>query len=71
MKRRTTILAVAAAGLAIASLALPARRPLVWNVTHSVPTGLYWISDPAALAVDDRVAIEPPPAIQRLLAERG
>ena len=71
MKRRTIILAVAAAGLAIASLALAARRPLVWNVTHSVPTGLYWVGDPAALAVDDRVAIEPPAAIQRLLAERG
>lgn len=71
MKRRTIILAVAAAGLAIASLALPARRPLVWNVTHSVPTGLYLVGDPAALAVDDRVAIEPPAAIQRLLAERG
>ena len=54
MRRRTIIVAALAAGLAMASLALPARRPLVWNVTHSVPTGLYWIGDKDALAVGER-----------------
>jgi conjugative transfer signal peptidase TraF len=71
MRRRTIIVAAIAAGLAMASLALPARRPLVWNVTHSVPTGLYWIGDKDALAVGERVAIEPPAAVRQLLAERG
>ncbi|ABD24810.1 conjugal transfer protein precursor [Novosphingobium aromaticivorans DSM 12444] len=71
MRRRTIIVAALAAGLAMASLALPARRPLVWNVTHSVPTGLYWIGDKDALAVGDRVAIEPPAAVRQLLADRG
>ena len=71
MRRRAIIVAAIAAGLAMASLELPARRPLVWNVTHSVPTGLYWIGGKDALAVGDRVAIEPPAPIRRLLAERG
>lgn len=71
MKRRTVMIAAAAAGLAMASLALPERRPLVWNITHSVPTGLYWVSNKSALTVGDRVAIAPPPALRKLLAERG
>lgn len=71
MRRRTIIVAAIAAGLAMASLALPARRPLVWNVTHSVPTGLYWIGDKDALAVGERVSIEPPAVVRQLLAERG
>lgn len=71
MRRPTIIVAALAAGLAMASLALPARRPLVWNVTHSVPTGLYRIGDKDTPAVGDRVAIEPPAAVQQLLAERG
>jgi len=70
MKRRAVITAAAAAGLAMASLALPERRPLVWNITPSVPTGLYWVSDQRALAVGDRVAIAPP-KLRKLLAERG
>lgn len=71
MRRRTIIVAALAAGFAMASLALPTRRPLVWNVTHSVPTGLYWIGDKDALAVGERVAIEPPAAVRQLLTERG
>lgn len=71
MKRRAVITAAAAAGLAMASLALPERRPLVWNITHSVPTGLYWVSDKSNLSVGDRVAIAPTPKLRKLLAERG
>jgi len=71
MKRRTVLLSAIAGALALSSLALPERRPLVWNVTHSVPTGLYWIGNHAGLVVGDRVAIEPPPRIRSLLAERG
>ena len=36
-----------------------------------VPTGLYAIRGKASLHVGERVAIEPPPALRRLLAERG
>lgn len=71
MKRRAVIIAAAAAALAMASLALPERRPLVWNVTSSVPTGLYWIDAKRALRVGDRVAIAPPPELRKLLGERG
>jgi conjugative transfer signal peptidase TraF len=63
-------MATGAAILALVSLALPEDRPLVWNITHSVPTGLYLIGDAKALAVGDRVAIEPPADLRRLLAER-
>ena len=70
MKRRTVLIAAAAAGLAIASTALPEWRPLVWNITQSVPTGLYWVSTPGTISVGDRVAIEPPPELRKLLAER-
>jgi conjugative transfer signal peptidase TraF len=56
--------------LAIASAALPEQRPLVWNITQSVPTGLYWVGDTGALSVGDRVAIQPPANLRKLLAER-
>jgi conjugative transfer signal peptidase TraF len=42
----------------------------VWNATASVPTGLYAIRGKASLNVGERVAIEPPPELRRLLAER-
>jgi type IV secretory pathway protease TraF len=42
----------------------------VWNATASVPTGLYAIRGKASLHVGERVAIEPPPELRRLLAER-
>ncbi|MFL0670682.1 MAG: S26 family signal peptidase [Erythrobacter sp.] len=52
------------------TLAVPVARFAVWNVTASVPTGLYAIRGKASLHVGERVAIEPPPELRRLLAQR-
>lgn len=71
MKRRTIIIAGTAAAAALFSAALPVSRVLVWNATASVPTGLYHIRGTASLHVGERVAIDPPPHLQRFLAARG
>lgn len=54
----------------LATLTVPVSRYAVWNATASVPTGLYAIRGKASLHVGERVAIEPPPALRRLLAQR-
>ena len=71
MNRRIAIVGGLAALLALGSLALPMTRPLVWNVSASVPTGLYAIRGKNSLHVGDRIAIAPPPALRRLMAQRG
>jgi len=71
MKRRTILIAGTVAASALLSAALPVSRVLVWNATASVPTGLYHIRGTASLHVGERVAIDPPPHLQRFLAVRG
>lgn len=71
MIRRRFLLAGLAAAATLATLTVPVPRVAMWNVTTSVPTGLYVIRVKAGLQVGERVAIEPPPALRRLLAERG
>lgn len=71
MKRRTILIAGAAAAAALLSAALPVSRVLVWNATASVPTGLYHIRGTASLHVGERVAVEPPQQLQSFLAARG
>lgn len=71
MIRRRFLLAGAVATATLATLAVPVSRYAVWNATASVPTGLYAIRGKASLHVGERVAIEPPPELRRLLAERG
>lgn len=71
MIRRHFLLAGAVAAATLATLAVPVARYAVWNTTASVPTGLYAIRGKASLHVGERVAIEPPPNLRRLLAERG
>lgn len=71
MKRPAILLAAGAGTLAALSVVLPERHPLVWNVSGSVPTGLYWIAEAKELSVGDRVAIEPPPALRIILDRRG
>lgn len=68
MKLRALVGVVAAATLG--TLVVPVARYAVWNVTASVPTGLYAIRGKAGLLVGERVAIDPPPALKRLLADR-
>jgi type IV secretory pathway protease TraF len=70
MIRRRFLLAGAVAAATLATLAVPVSRYGVWNATASVPTGLYAIRGKASLHVGERVAIEPPPEMRRLLAER-
>lgn len=70
MTRRSFVLAGIAAAATLATLTVPVSRYAVWNATASVPTGLYAIRGRASLHVGERIAIEPPPSLRRLLAER-
>ena len=70
MNRRSFMLAGVVAAATLATLTVPVSRYAVWNATASVPTGLYAIRGKASLHVGERVAIEPPPELRRLLAER-
>ena len=71
MIRRRFLLAGVVAVAALSTLAVPVSRYAVWNMTASVPTGLYAIRGKASLHVGERVAIDPPPEMRRLLATRG
>ncbi|MGB3469285.1 MAG: S26 family signal peptidase [Erythrobacter sp.] len=71
MKRRTMILAGGVVAATLLSAALPLSRILIWNVTQSVPTGLYHIRGKASLHVGERVAIDPPSRLRTILAEGG
>ena len=70
MKRRSMIFAAIVSCATLTTLAVPVARFAVWNATASVPTGLYAIRGKASLHAGERVAIEPPPELRRLLAER-
>lgn len=70
MKRYGLLIAGSVIAATLATLAVPVSRYAVWNVTASVPTGLYIIRGKASLHVGERVAVEPPPSLRRLLAER-
>ena len=71
MTRRQYMLASFIAAATLTTLAMPVSRFAVWNVSASVPTGLYAIRGKASLHVGERVAIAPPPGIRRLMAARG
>jgi len=70
MTRKPFLVAAIVASATIATLIMPVSRFAIWNVTASVPTGLYLIRGTANLHVGERVAIDPPPELRRLLAER-
>ncbi|BBB13976.1 S26 family signal peptidase [Sphingopyxis sp. FD7] len=69
MRRRFTLAGIVAAAT-LATLTFRPTRYAVWNATASVPTGLYAIRGKASLHVGERVAVEPPQRLRRLLAER-
>ena len=71
MIRRSFVFAGVVAAATLATLTVPVSRYAVWNATASVPPGLYAIRGKQSLHVGERVAILPPPALRRLLAERG
>lgn len=70
MTLRSLILAGVVVAATLATLTVPVSRYAVWNATASVPTGLYAIRGKASLHVGERIAIEPPPKLRSLLAER-
>jgi conjugative transfer signal peptidase TraF len=71
MKARTALFAGSVAFAALATLVVPVSHHLVWNASPSIPTGLYAIRGKASLHVGERIAIEPPPELRRLMRERG
>lgn len=57
-------------GVAIAAF-IPTPLRLVWNVSASVPIGLYDLQRPSDLAVGDLVAVMPDKPLADLMVERG
>ena len=70
MSQRSFTIAGVVVAATLATLTVPVSRYAVWNASASVPTGLYAIRGKESLHVGERVAIEPPPELRRLLAER-
>lgn len=70
-KKRRVILG---GGAALCALLLPAihrpRLQLVWNVSASVPVGLYRIVPEVALRPGELVAVRPSPELARYMAAR-
>jgi conjugative transfer signal peptidase TraF len=67
------ILAVMCSGVAAAALPprIGAAPGLIWNVSASVPIGLYLFTPPDRLRVTDLVVVEPSRAVADFLAERS
>ncbi len=68
-RRRAAWIATLATGLA-ATIALPPRPWLVWNVSASAPVGLYAVGGREGLARGDMVIAWVPSPWRRLAAER-
>lgn len=71
MSRRYWLTGSATVALTLASIVLPERRVLIWNVSASVPTGLYWLAADEPLQIGHCIAIRPAPKIRRWMASRG
>jgi conjugative transfer signal peptidase TraF len=69
----TKILALAllSSGALAATICWRPEPLLIWNVSASVPTGLYAVRCLGALAVADLVVARPPEPLANWLAERG
>ncbi len=71
MRRLVLIITSAAVVATLPSAIKPPPIRFLWNVSASVPTGLYALTDAAHAALGDRVVLWPPETMQALLAERG
>jgi conjugative transfer signal peptidase TraF len=71
MRRLILIITSAAVVATLSSAIKPPPIRFLWNVSASVPTGLYALTDAAHAALGDRVVLWPPETMQALLAERG
>src|SRR3546814_14923435 len=63
-------IAGAVIGVTLVAAVLPLPKLLLWNASASAPIGLYRINPFARPAVGDMVAVAPPPALARIMAER-
>jgi conjugative transfer signal peptidase TraF len=57
-------------GVTLVSTILPLPKLLLWNASASAPIGLYWLHPGGRPAVGSMVAVAPPPALARFMAER-
>jgi conjugative transfer signal peptidase TraF len=72
MTRTGILLTTSAATVGIALTAfIDVPKKLIWNMSASVPLGLYTITAADPLSIGDRVAIDPPEPLARYLAKRG
>lgn len=73
MSPRRAILAVAVLGAALVAAPVLSGHGarVVWNVSESVPIGLYRLEPSGRAEVGDLVAVVPPEPLAALLAERG
>ncbi|MFG1379443.1 S26 family signal peptidase [Xanthobacter autotrophicus] len=62
--------AVASVGVAYAAT-VPTPLKLIWNVSASVPIGLYSLEPADHLEITDLVAVMPPPTLAAFLIARG
>ena len=63
-------LAIVAVGAVIIPAFIPPVPQLIWNASASAPIGLYRLHRPETLPVGTLVAVEPPKALARWMAER-
>ena len=61
---------VASVGVALAAT-VPTPLKLIWNVSPSVPVGLYSVEPADHLEITDLVAVMPPPPLAAFLIARG
>lgn len=72
MNRAAYVLMTTAASVGVAYAAtLPTPLKLIWNVSASVPVGLYSLHPADALEITDLVAVMPPPPLAAFLIARG
>ncbi|TCT01973.1 S26 family signal peptidase [Aquabacter spiritensis] len=72
MNRAAYVLMAAAASVGMAYAAtLPTPLKLIWNVSASVPVGLYSVEPADHLEITDLVAVMPPPPLAAFLIARG
>ncbi|QIB32938.1 S26 family signal peptidase [Ancylobacter pratisalsi] len=72
MSRVAYVLMTTAASVGAAFAAtVPTPLKLIWNVTASVPVGLYSVEPADHLEITDLVAVMPPPPLAAFLIGRG
>ena len=73
MTPRQTVLAFSAVSVAVLALTASVKFPtkLIWNVSASIPIGLYAVRPAGGLHVGELVVVMPPEPLASFLADRG